>query len=129
MGISVLFIMFRYLFFTDDYVVSLNMQRLFEDLLYRNKVDIAFWAHYHSYERTCKVYKQECCNDGVVNIVVGTAGRSKDIDTWFRKPWSIFHRNDYGYGRLSVINATALHWEWVQNSSGKVLDETYVMKS
>ena len=104
------------------------MQRLMEDLLHENQVDLAFWAHYHSYERTCRVYKQKCTDDGTLNIVVGTAGRSKDPDIWFRKPWSIYRKADYGYGRVSVINATTLHWEWVLNSSGKVLDETFITK-
>ena len=116
------------LYFLDDYVVSINMQRLFEDLLYNNKVDLAFWAHYHAYERTCKLYQQQCRHDGFVNIVVGTAGRSLDPDIWFKKPWSIYRNANYGYGRLQVVNSTAMLWEWVENSSGKVKDMAWITK-
>lgn len=44
----------------SDYIVAIHMQESFEDLLYKYRVDLAFWGHYHSYERTCAVYKQMC---------------------------------------------------------------------
>ena len=79
------------------------LQRSFEDLLYQNKVDLALWGHYHSYERcvlilpacarlrftpgsfrfdvsalapsrTCPVYKNKCDPSGTVHVVAGMAG-------------------------------------------------------
>lgn len=120
--------MHYFVFVLDDYVVSLNMQRLFEDLLYESKVDLAFWAHYHLYERTCKLYKQECRDDGVAHIVVGTAGRELDPDLWFHKPWSVYRNINFGYGRIHVMNSTALLWEWVENKSGRVFDSKWFLK-
>ena len=102
------------------------MQKLFEDLLYKYKVDIAFWAHYHSYERTCKLYKNKCVDDGVLHITVGSAGKSKDIAKWYPEPWSIFSISDYGYGRVTAANASALHYEFVLNSNYTVIDDIWL---
>ena len=98
------------------------MQRLFEDLLYKYKVDVAFWAHYHSYERTCKVYRNKCVEDGVPHLVVGTAGRDLDIELWLHKEWSLKRIKEYGYGRVTVYNQTAMMFEFVRNKDKKVLD-------
>lgn len=105
-----------------------NLQLQFEDLLLNYNVDLAVWAHYHSYERTCKVYKEKCSDEGVTHIVVGSAGKSIDIDLWLERPWSMFHICDWGYGKVTVANATAMKWEWTQNRSGKVLDYVWLHK-
>ena len=110
-------------------MVSINMQRLFEDLLFHYKVDIAIWAHYHLYERTCKLYKGKCISNGVMHITVGSAGRKKDTNVFFKKNWSVFRRDEYGYGRVLVANTTSLLWEWVENRSHKVLDSVWLHKS
>jgi len=112
----------------SDYVVAENMQRLFEDLLYKYKVDIAFWAHYHSYERTCKVYKNKCVQDGVIHIVVGSAGMGRDGEGWYPKEWSLFRRSAYGYNRITAVNATSLYYEWVENTHNTVEDKLWVHK-
>merc|ERR1712150_461217 len=111
-----------------DFVTATHMQDLFEDLLYKYKVDIAFWAHYHSYERTCAVYKNKCVKDGVIHIVVGSAGKSRDIDEWYPEPWSLFRISAYGYGRVTVANSTELLYEWVANEDGKVKDGVWLHK-
>lgn len=114
--------------YIDNYVIALNMQRLFEDLLHKYKVDLALWSHYHSYERTCKVYKNQCRDDGIIHIVVGSAGKKIDLDIWFDKPWSMFHQNEYGYGVVTVANATAMKWEWIQNNKKKSMDSVWIIK-
>eukprot|EP00794_Sanderia_malayensis_P005168 gene5168-5820_t len=112
----------------SDYAVSLGMQRGFEDLLYKYRVDMAFWAHYHSYERTCKVYKEECRDDGITHIVVGTAGMSLDGDYWLDKNWSKYHENAYGYGRVTVANSSSLLYEWIRNKDQVVRDKVWIHK-
>ena len=113
-----------------DIFVSLGMQHLFEDLLYKYHVDLALWAHYHSYERTCAVYKRYCVEDGVTHITIGTAGKSADVALYVKEEWSLFHRKDnpYGYGRVMVANRSALHWEYFVNSDDKVVDEIWLTK-
>ena len=117
-----------YTTFLGDYIVALNMQRLFEDLLYKYKVDLAFWAHYHSYERTCKLYKNKCTEDGIQHIVVGSAGYGLDPDVWYKKHWSVFHMTDFGYGRVTVANKTHMLYEWVNNRYDRVLDSVWLTK-
>ncbi|XP_057306826.1 uncharacterized protein LOC130645009 isoform X4 [Hydractinia symbiolongicarpus] len=112
----------------SDYIVSVNMQRLFEDLLYKYRVDLAFWAHYHAYERTCKLYKGKCTEDGILHLIVGTGGKDVDADVWYDKDWSIFRSNDYGYGRVTVSNYSAILFEWIQNRSKKVVDSVWLLK-
>ncbi len=104
------------------------MKSAFEDLLYEYKVDIAFWAHYHSYERTCKVYKQKCTDDGIVHIVVGTAGAGLDKQEWFNEKWSTIKFADHGYGRVRVANSTSLYFEWIRNENKEVLDSFWLTK-
>ncbi|XP_057306823.1 uncharacterized protein LOC130645009 isoform X1 [Hydractinia symbiolongicarpus] len=115
-------------FMLGDYIVSVNMQRLFEDLLYKYRVDLAFWAHYHAYERTCKLYKGKCTEDGILHLIVGTGGKDVDADVWYDKDWSIFRSNDYGYGRVTVSNYSAILFEWIQNRSKKVVDSVWLLK-
>ena len=110
-----------------DFVVSNHMKTAFENLLHTYKVDVAFWAHYHSYERTCKVYNKKCTDDGTVHIVAGTAGAGLDMKPWFAEDWSVKRINDHGYGRVFVANATALHFEWINNDK-KVMDSFWLTK-
>ena len=104
------------------------MQHALDSLLYKYKVDLAFWAHYHSYERTCPVYQRQCTPGAPVHIVVGTAGKELDTEDYFPASWSLYHERDYGYGRLTQANRSALLWEWVQNTSGKVKDQVWLTK-
>ena len=111
---------------TDDYIVSVNMQRLFEDLLHKYNVDLALWAHYHSYERTCKVYRNRCAEDGITNVVIGTAGRFLDLELFMHKDWSVTRLKEYGYGRVTVFNHTTMHFEFIRNKDKVVRDSFYL---
>ncbi len=105
------------------------MKSAFEELLHEYKVDLAFWAHYHSYERTCKVYKKQCTKDGMVHLVIGTAGAGLDPYGWFDdEKWSVRKFADHGYGRIHVANATALKFDWIRNSNREVLDSLWLTK-
>ena len=39
------------------------------------KVDLAFWGHHHSYQRTCAVYDNICTEGATTHIVIGMAGQ------------------------------------------------------
>ncbi|EDO30760.1 predicted protein [Nematostella vectensis] len=106
------------------------MQQEFEDLFYKYHVDLALWGHYHSYERTCPVYRQKCTPGGTTNVVVGTAGYVLLLTPFpfERKPWSEYHSVHYGYGRATAVNSTALLWEWVKNYNHEVADRVWLRK-
>ena len=111
-----------------DFVVAGHMQELLEDLLYQYKVDLAVWAHYHSYERTCKVYKEKCVDDGIVHIVVGSAGAGLDTEDWYPKEWSVYRASAWAYGRVTVANSSSLLYEWVANDKKRVKDSVWLHK-
>jgi len=112
----------------DELEVALNMQRLFEDLLYKYQVDLCLWAHVHSYERSCKLYKNKCQEDGIVHIVHGTAGRAIDLETYFTVPWSVFRAKEYGFGRITVYNSTQLTYDFLSSKDRSVLDTYTFLK-
>jgi len=39
------------------------------------KVDLALWGHHHSYQRTCKVYQEQCMDGATTHIVIGMGGQ------------------------------------------------------
>ena len=131
-----------------DWNVSTLMQRDLEDLLYFYRVDLAIYGHYHSYQRTCAVYNQSCVEDGIVHIVVGTAGFGIDdsgqfIDTqwnefyWVKRvghdSWNstfffffqIFKIFKFGWGYLLISTKENPHEMSVQLISSK--DPTQVV--
>ncbi|EDO41527.1 predicted protein, partial [Nematostella vectensis] len=97
-----------------DYMISIGMRHYFEDLLLQYKVDMAFWAHYHSYERTCQVNNTICQKGAPIHIVVGTAGKELDTEPHWKFSWSEFYMNAYGYGRVTVHDRHSLLWEWIK---------------
>ena len=110
--------------------MALGLQVLFENLLHEYKVDLALWAHYHSYERTCALYRNLCIKGGTVHIVIGTAGKEEDWPPYLPPWWSLFRRNKdpYGYGRVTIANRSALHWEYFVNSEERVVDDVWLIK-
>jgi len=107
-----------------DYYVALGMQKAFEELLYRFKVDLALWGHYHSYERTCAVYQNKCTPDGIVHVVVGTAGAGLEDGRWDlgnAKEWSLFHWVDFGYLRVTT-DANTMLVQLISNKFGSIAD-------
>eukprot|EP00045_Choanoeca_perplexa_P008355 m.77324 g.77324 ORF g.77324 m.77324 type:complete len:690 (-) comp14462_c0_seq1:72-2141(-) len=116
--------------YLGDYEVAVGMQHEFEDLIYQ-KVDLALYGHYHSHERTCPVYRNKCQPPGEapVHIVIGSAGASLDGDGLYDKNWSMFFDNDFGYGRVTVANTTAMHWEYVRTKDNRTVNDAWIYKA
>jgi len=112
-----------------------------ESLIYQYGVDLAIWAHEHSYERLWPVYDRQVYNGSYdkpytnpkapVHIVTGSAGCKERHDNFDKKvdPWSAFRSDDYGYTRMQVINATHLYLEQVSDDQdGKIIDSMTLIK-
>jgi hypothetical protein len=117
--------------------VGHGMRLEFEDLLKEYKVDLVLAGHYHSYHRSCDgLYRETCSNGGPTHVVIGSAGAH--LETVLHRPtsWSAkFIQHQYGYGRVTIMNATALHFEFIKagkssdETSGKVADEVWVYRT
>jgi hypothetical protein len=95
-----------------DYIMSLHIQDEVEELLYKYKVDLAIWGHYHSYERTCPVYKQHCVENGTIHAVIGMAGASLILD-WMPKPeWSLFRDSSHFGYTIIESDKNNLHFQY-----------------
>jgi len=107
-------------------------------------LDIYFAAHEHSYERTYPVsnggtvdWKSVATNNlyvspaAPVHIVAGSAGCREYFDTFdevFYGAFSAFRSETYGYGRMTVHNATHLHWEQLIDEGNAPSDHLWVQK-
>lgn len=114
----------------SDYQVSLYIQQALEELFHKYKVNLGLYGHYHSYERTCQVYKHKCSKDkGMVHIVVGTAGASVDGYPSRSVGWSEYCNTQIiGYGRVTVVNDKELLWEFISADDGNVMDKTTIKR-
>jgi len=114
-----------------------------ETLWYNYGVDIYFCGHEHSYERTWPVYQSKVCNGtavpnqpyyeplATVELVSGAAGNTEGLEPFTvggDGPWSAFRTDQYGFGVLSVFNATHLFWEQF-NANYQVIDEFWLVKT
>lgn len=115
-------------------LVGENMRVEIEGLLREFKVDLVLAGHYHEYHRTCDgLYKERCDLGGPIHITVGSAGGFLDDGVEFENDWtSRYIRGEYGYGRITVANATDMHFEFVRHggqddpNSGEILDEIWI---
>ncbi|GFO35532.1 purple acid phosphatase [Plakobranchus ocellatus] len=112
-----------------------------EKLFMEYGVDLAVWAHEHSYERMWPVYDRQVMNASAqapytnpkapVHIVTGSAGCREIHDNFTTnpQPWSAFRSLDYGYTRMHVINTTHLYLEQVSDDKGGlVIDKMTLIK-
>lgn len=117
-----------------EHRVGLGLRREIEDLLADYGVDLVLSGHYHSYLRTCKgLYQSKCHNGGPSYITIGSAGAILDDSTLYQQSWTEkFIKSQYGYGRITVVNTTSLHFEFVlagpdtDPKAGTVADEVWI---
>jgi hypothetical protein len=113
----------------------------FEELINRFGVEMHFGAHEHSYERNYPVYQYEWDSaltgqaayidfNKTVHIISGAAGCPENTDPWQNtsNPFSAYRIADYGYGRLHVMNATHMYWEYQDDEQGQILDSIWLVK-
>jgi len=121
----------------SDYMVAKAMREEFEDLLYAYQVDLVLAGHYHTYLRTCDgLYQGHCGVTGApMYITVGTAGADLDRASLYSNSWTESFIAEYGFGRITVQNASALHFEFVraggkdEKGSGETLDDVWLRRA
>ncbi|CAL4076892.1 unnamed protein product, partial [Meganyctiphanes norvegica] len=111
-----------------------------EPLLAKYGVDLAVWAHEHTYERLWPVYNYTVMNGSIdapytnpkapVHIITGSAGCKERHDHFLPKPfWSAFRSRDYGYTRLTAFNKTHLNWQQVSDDQeGEIVDNVWLVR-
>ncbi|XP_069679838.1 acid phosphatase type 7-like [Periplaneta americana] len=112
-----------------------------ENLLYKYGVDLAIWAHEHSYERLWPLYDYEVRNGSneepyrnpraPVHITTGSAGCS-ELHDWFsptQPPWSAYRSLEYGFMRLRIHNSTHVYMEQVAvEKTDQIIDHIWLIR-
>lgn len=124
-----------------------------EPLLYKYKVDIAFWGHNHVVQRQSAVYQSKVVQKSVdafdahgeaihlysepqatVHLVIGTGGagftENADNSTKYPMPdWNEDFFYLHGYAVAKSVNATYLTWEWFEGINNKKQQYIVVTRS
>lgn len=113
-----------------------------EPLFKKYQVDLAFWAHEHTYERFFPMYENQVVNStndpsdpyhnpaATVHVVTGASGGREGHDGFGAsgRTGSALRDIRYGYGRLTIANHTHLHWEEIEDNAGETIDSFWIRK-
>jgi hypothetical protein len=113
-----------------------------EPLLQQAGVDIALFAHEHNYERLFPIFAGEVkkgseeepyTNPGApIHIIAGAAGCRENHDGFEPEGqvphYSAFRSEEYGYGKLQILNSTHVSWKQFSDTNGGVIDEVLIVK-
>jgi len=124
-------------FFWSQNTVGLGERQEIEDLLLQYKVDLVLAGHYHAYLRTCDgLYRSKCDQGGPTHITVGSAGAILDKALLYPQEWTKkFVPLKYGYGRITVANATHMRYQWVMagpnndTEAGSIGDDVWIVRN
>lgn len=108
-------------------MIKEHLQQYVEPLLYQYQVDLHLFGHIHSYERTCKVYQQECVNNGITQVLMGMGGQQLSQGVYLPTKWSIYHDIDFGYAHMQ-INKTHLSFFYHHSSDDVIYDQFILNK-
>lgn len=119
-------------FLPPEYVTQVFMRKEFEKVLKKYNVDLFLAGHLHNYLRTCNgLYRSKCNNGGPTHITVGTGGAPLFGGPLIPNSWKEKFLVDWGYGKVTVHNKTAIHWSFISDygkSKGETLDEFWLKK-
>ena len=127
----------------DDLITNI------EPLLYKYRVNIGFYGHNHVVQRhtavlnrtvvqpstvryTKKGYPVYVHNkpQATVHMVVGTGGAAFTVNYVTPYPeWNEMVMYQWGYARVTAVNATHLAWQWIEAQSGEVMDRMVIIQS
>jgi len=114
-----------------DLTVGAVLIEHIEPLLLQYQVDVAFWGHHHSAQRTCPVANFTCQDQSKapVHIVTGAAGPgfSTNIQPVMPKYFEWVRDDTHGYTRGKVSpNAAELTLEFVNANDRTVMDSVTI---
>ena len=110
---------------------------IFEPLFLQYGVDIVYFGHVHWYERMYPINNGTVTQDNYTNptapiyIVSGAAGNVEGLDKLRGNKQSVTAFLDdahYGFGLLTVQNATHLNWTFYESATLQVLDSVEVVQ-
>lgn len=108
----------------------------FEPLLTKYGVDMYFAGHVHWYERLWPMKNAATVQKNYINptvpvyIINGCAGNTEGHTTSSNNPdWmAVVNSADYGYGQLTVVNATVAEWKWYKAATRELGDSITLVK-
>jgi len=113
-----------------------------ENMFYNYGVDLALWAHEHSYERLWPIFDYKLMNGSTdepytdpkapVHVTTGSAGCSEQHDEFKAASpyWTAYRSINYGYTRMQVFNSSHLYMEQVAvDKGGEIIDSIWIIKS
>jgi hypothetical protein len=122
---------------TSDIVVMDKLIANIEPLLFKYKVNLGFWGHNHAYQRMTAVYNSKVIQESAtvgdtalysdpqatVHFVIGTAGAgfTKNAVTPYPS-WCELVFYEYGYAKVTAVNATYLEWKFINSISNEIQD-------
>jgi hypothetical protein len=102
-----------------DQTVAIDLRKNVEPLLQKYKVDLGFWGHHHTYQRTCPVYQTQCTKGSPVHIVMGMAGFGLTHNIMKEKPAYMIYVDDTENGFTKIrVDAHTFHLEYFGNDHG-----------
>jgi acid phosphatase type 7 len=131
---------------SSDIVVMDNMIANLEPLLWEYRVNVGFYGHNHVVNRNAAVYNQSVIQHAVqssdeagnpifvhdnpqatVQMVVGTGGADFTENAVTPPPdWNELFFYEWGYARVTAVNASYLDWEWRNAESGVIVDHMVI---
>jgi hypothetical protein len=124
--------------FWDQNDVGIALRMEIEVVLRDYAVDLVLGGHYHAYHRTCDgLYHGRCGHSHApMHVTVGTAGAHLDDAELYQNSWSaVYIPQVYGYGKITVYNATHLHFAFIQAGqvddpeTGRIMDEVWLYRA
>lgn len=122
---------------------TIKMRAHFEEMFFKNRVDIVFAGHVHNYERNGAIYKempvpceidipnyQHNC-EAPIHIVTGNAGNDHIYEPITQTPQDWYRSGtgtNYGFGKLYVYNNTHIYWEQYNSETGLIADHVWLSK-
>jgi len=111
-------------------------QAAFEPLFQRYGVDLYFSGHVHYYERLWPIkdgaptQKNYVEPTAPVYIINGCAGNVEGHShgTQDKAVSAYLNQDDYGFGKLSLVNATTLDWQFFRATDGALTDRATIIK-